>query len=108
MKPIWSTSFPQSVAGSKDDAGSNGVEITRNVHGVAAWLMKEYLIELGGIEAGPDRVAGEGWKATYTRIDPYKIGSISVGRVRLDIEGEDQAIECLMPKLEMKLMRGGG
>lgn len=84
------------------------MEITRNVHGVPAWLMRDYLIELGGTEVGIDCVSGDGWKARFARIDPYKIGSISVGRIRLDIEGEQNVIESLMPRLEIKLMRGGG
>jgi len=84
------------------------MELTRNVHGVPTWLLKEYLIELGGVEEGADRVSGDGWKARYTRIDAYKIGSLSVGRVRLEIEGDERAIESLMPGLEIKLMRGGG
>ncbi len=84
------------------------MEITRDVHGVPTWLLKEYLIELGGVEEGDESVSGEGWKARYRRIENYKIGSLSVGRVRLEIEGDERALETLMPKLEIKLMRGGG
>lgn len=84
------------------------MEITRVVHGVPTWLLKEYLIELGGSESSKGVVSGEGWQASYRQIDDYRIGSLSVGRVHLEIKGKDTAIEELMPRLDIKLMRGGG
>ena len=82
--------------------------IVREVHGVPTWLLKEYLLELGGWRVGENQVDGEGWSATYDRMEDYRIGSIAIGRVRLRIVGDEQAIEKLMPVLELKLMRGGG
>jgi molybdopterin synthase sulfur carrier subunit len=84
------------------------VIIQRDVHGVPAWLIKEYLLELGGTEDNPDCIAGEGWRAKVQPIDPFRLGSITIGRVHLEIEGDKESIEALIPPLEMKLMRGGG
>lgn len=84
------------------------VEIIRDVHGVPLWLLQEYLIELGGELKGNQHIEGNGWQADYYKIDDYKIGSIVIGRVRLELSGEEIILERLMPKLETKLMRGGG
>ena len=84
------------------------VEITRDVHGVPLWLLQEYLIELGGALRGKQHVEGVGWKADFSKIEDYKIGSIVIGRVRLELSGEESKLQELMPNLEIKLMRGGG
>jgi len=83
------------------------VKISRVVHGVPKWLMQEYLLELGGQESG-DKFIGNGWIAEYRRIQDKHIGSIVIGRFLLEIEGEDDPMNELLPELELKLMRGGG
>jgi hypothetical protein len=83
-------------------------KLERDVHGVPLWLMCEYLTALGGEARGENQVVGEGWQARFEKVEPFRIGSLSVGRARLEIEGDEQAIEALMPSLELKLMRGGG
>jgi hypothetical protein len=71
-------------------------------------LLQEYLIELGGELKGDQHVVGHGWNADFYKIENYQIGSIVIGRVRLELRGEDLILEKLVPKLEIKLMRGGG
>ena len=87
--------------------GSAESRIERNVHGVPLWLLRAYLEELGG-HADGERVVGEGWQARLSKIEDYRIGSLRVGRVRLELWGEPDAVAQLMPSLELKLLRGGG
>ena len=82
--------------------------IERRVHGVPIWLMREYLLDLGGQEAGEGKVVGNGWSARYARVEDYKIGSLVIGAVHLEIEGKENALATLEPDLNLKLMRGGG
>lgn len=84
------------------------VEITRDVHGVPVWLLREYLTELGGEIVDDQRIIGDGWQADFHKIEDYQIGSIVIGRVRLVLHGEEAKLEMLLPKLDVKLMRGGG
>lgn len=70
--------------------------------------MQEYLEEAGGEVLGDGQVAGDGWKAEITKIDPLCLGALQVGMIRIEIEGEPQAIDRLMVLLEPKLMRAGG
>ncbi len=82
--------------------------IERDVHGVPLWLLRAYLEELGGQADGETRVVGSGWEARLSKLDDYRIGSLRVGRVRLELRGEADALARLIPPLELKLLRGGG
>lgn len=76
--------------------------------GIPLWLLREYLEELGGEAGGEYRVIGDGWTASLSKSEPVNIGSLRIDRVRLDLEGEPDAIAALKPRLEIKTMRGGG
>ena len=82
--------------------------IERQVHGVPVWLMREYLVELGGQAQGEDMVLGDGWQANFKRIEDYKIGSLVIGRVWVKITGDEGVLAALQPALDLKLIRGGG
>ena len=70
--------------------------------------MQEYLEEAGGETLGDGQVAGDGWTVTITTIDPFCLGALQIGMIRIEIEGETQAMDHLMLLLEPKLMRAGG
>ena len=78
------------------------------VSGIPLWLMREYLVELGGQQVADDAVSGEGWQAQLAKAEDFQLGSLRVGRVHLQVYGDAQAIERLRPALEKKLIRGGG
>ncbi len=81
---------------------------TRDVRGVPLWLLREYLTELGG-QGGGDEVSGPGWAARLTRLADYQIGSLRVGEVRVELEGEARAVARIGAALDQKLnTRGGG
>ena len=82
------------------------VEFT--VSGIPLWLMREYLVELGGQQVADDAVSGDGWQAQLAKVEDAQIGSLRVGRVHLEIYGDTEAIQKLVPALEKKLVRGGG
>ncbi len=83
-------------------------EIDRQVHGVPLWLMRDYLVDLGGVPQEEGFVVGEGWEATYQRVEDFRLGSLVIGVVHLRITGEEGALAKLMWDLELKLLRGGG
>lgn len=80
----------------------------RTVTGISLWLLREYLEELGAREDERGWLRGEGWQARLTPIEDYRIGSLSVGQVKLEMTGEEQAVERVRRALEPKLMRAGG
>lgn len=73
-----------------------------------AWLLREYLEELGGHVASDDCICGEGWQARLIAMEDYVIGSLRVGQVRLEWKGNDLALLQVWPRLEQKLARAGG
>jgi hypothetical protein len=75
--------------------------------GIPLWLLVEYLEDLGGEAAGEGRVKGDGWTASIIKIEPNRVGSLRVGRVQLELQGDPDAIAALKPRLEMKTMRAG-
>jgi molybdopterin synthase sulfur carrier subunit len=81
---------------------------TRDVRGIPLWLLREYLVESGGRASGPDSVAGEGWTARLTQIEDYRIGHLSVGEVRMELEGDAGTLDALEARLAPRLLRGGG
>ncbi len=74
------------------------------------WIVESYLVKLGGEIMEPERlVRGQGWEAHLRDAEPVKLGSLVIGRGYLDIRGEDrEALESLMARLGVMLMRGGG
>ena len=84
-----------------------GSEI-REIRGLPIWLLREYLEQAGGRVLDEGCVEGEGWVARVTQIEDYRIGSLSVGQVRLEIEADESALLDLLARLEPKLLRAGG
>jgi hypothetical protein len=82
--------------------------LIREINAIPVWLLGEYLVELGGQAEGENRVRGENWEAYFYKIEDFKVGSIAVGRVRLEITGEEADLQALALRLDVKLMRGGG
>lgn len=82
--------------------------LDRVLPGIPPWLMQEYFRDIGGVEQPDGWFAGEGWRARVTDAEPFQIGSLRVGQVRLQLEGEPESLSLARRKLELKLIRGGG
>ena len=88
----------------------------RIIRGVPAWLMGEYLKELGAVDEGNTRVEQE-QRVRYStptvtahveQIEDFQLVSLRVGQIRFELEGEETAVETFKTRLEVKLLRGGG
>lgn len=80
---------------------------TRQVRGIPLWLLREYLTELGGEVDGNGRVIGDGWIATLIPQEPFQLGSLRVGQLELQLEGSQEVLGELQPRLDKKTMRAG-
>ena len=76
--------------------------------GITPWLMGEYFKDLGGVDLGDGWAGAEGWRARILPAEDYVIGSLRVGRIRLQVEGTPEALARVRPLLDLKLIRGGG
>ena len=85
------------------------IEPAGEIRGVPLWLLREYLVEAGGTVQSPDVIVGEGWQAHLTQLDDYQIGSLRVGQVWLEWQGEGPALAKAKELMAYKLhTRGGG
>ncbi|MCK6459540.1 MAG: DUF1952 domain-containing protein [Planctomycetes bacterium] len=79
----------------------------RDVRAIPLWLLREYLVEAGG-RAERERVVGERWTATLSELPDYRVGGLAVGEVRMQLEGDEEALDALEASLAPRLLRGGG
>jgi hypothetical protein len=82
--------------------------IVREMRGIPLWLLREYLVEMGGTAVDDHLVQAAGWQVRLTRMEPFRLGSLSVGQTRLDIEIEDELVEPFMQQFSKKTLRAGG
>ena len=80
----------------------------QEIRAIPLWLLREYLKELGARPARSGELRGEGWSARLARIEDYRIGSLCVGQVRMELNGDEETIERVRRALEPKLRRAGG
>jgi hypothetical protein len=80
----------------------------REIRGVPLWMVREYLEQLGGQSKVDGWLKGPGWKARLTPLDDYRIGSLCVGQVRLELQGDAKAVAEVRDALEKRLLRAGG
>ena len=70
--------------------------------------MKKYLTDLGATEIEENVLVGDNWQAVVGKGEPARIGSLVVGRIDVELSGDEAAIEAMLEKLHWKTLRGGG
>lgn len=78
------------------------------IFGVPLWLMKKYLKDLGAVETAGNFLVGDNWQARVNQSEPVTLGSLVVGRIEVDLSGDEAAVAELLDKLHWKTLRGGG
>lgn len=81
--------------------------ISQVMRGIPYFLLKEYLVELGGTLVEDNLVVGEGWRVRLTKMEPYRLFSISVGQSQLDMELEEEIADQFLHMFAMKTLRAG-
>jgi hypothetical protein len=82
--------------------------ITHDIRGIPLWLLRDYMVDLGGQVQPDGSVAGPGWTGLLTRLADFQIGSLRVGEVRVELSGDPDAVDALDLALRPKLLRAGG
>ena len=81
--------------------------IVREMRGIPFFLLREYLEELGGTAINEERVEGPGWQADLVRMEPFRLGSLSVGQTKVILEIEDHLVDDFMERFSLKTLRAG-
>lgn len=82
--------------------------IMHDMRGIPLWLLREYLVEMGGAATAEDEISGEGWRVRLTPLEPFRLGSLEVGQVRLEIEVEAEREAEFRERFAKKTLRAGG
>lgn len=82
--------------------------IVHEMRGIPYFLLKEYLQELGGTLTADDTVSGDGWTVRLERMEPFRLGSLEVGQVRLEMNIREDVVDDFLEKFRLKTLRAGG
>ena len=82
--------------------------IVREMRGIPFFLLVEYLEEMGGKPLNENRVQGPGWSVELMRMEPFRLGSLSIGQTRLEIQIEDHLVDDFIEVFGQKTLRAGG
>ncbi len=82
--------------------------IVHDMRGIPLWLLREYLEEMGGAATSADEITGEGWRVRLTPLEPFRLGSLEVGQVRLEIEVDEAREADFRERFAKKTFRAGG
>lgn len=83
-------------------------QFTREIRGIPKFLLKEYLIEMGGVEIVEDLIEAEYFRVKFEKMKPFRIGAIEVGQHRLIIDLIPERVEEFFKIFGMKTLRAGG
>ena len=81
---------------------------TRDLRGIPLWLVREYLVELGGAAQSEQHVIGPGWEVHLSQLADFQIGSLRIGEIRIEVTAQADIISELRARLDRKLIRAGG
>jgi len=85
------------------------MRIEMELRNVPRFRVMEYLVEAGGKQTDEMGVKGENWAAWLEEMEPARVGTLSVRRDMLIIEGPDEAtVSRVHAFMRQKTMRGGG
>lgn len=82
-------------------------KIVREMRGIPFFLLKEYLEEMGGTATSEDQVQAQGWSVKLTKMEPFRLGSLSIGQTRLEIDIDEHLVEDFMERFGKKTLRAG-
>jgi hypothetical protein len=81
--------------------------VVREMRGIPYFLLKEYLQELGGSPSAENEVCGEGWIVRLEKMEPFRLGSLSVGQTRLEMHIHEDVYDDFMARFALKTLRAG-
>lgn len=82
--------------------------IVHEMRGIPYFLLKEYLQEMGGTLVEENLVRAEGWSVRLEKMEPFRLGSLSVGQTRLTMELDESVADDFLERFRKKTFRAGG
>jgi hypothetical protein len=83
-------------------------EIIKVFRGIPRDAVEANIRRLENVRNMPDGFRGERWRIELKELEPVTLGSLTLGRVRFALRGEDDAVENVWRELSPGFLRGGG
>ncbi len=83
-------------------------KLVHDMRGIPYFLLKEYLQELGGELLQENLVRGPGWSVLLEKMEPFRLGSLSVGQTRMTMELDESVADDFILRFQKKTLRAGG
>jgi hypothetical protein len=83
-------------------------KMMRELRGIPEWVLRKYLEKLGGQYQPDGWFCGAGWKARLTLLEDQQYKTLTFCCVKVEFEGDSQALAEVWPRFELKTLRPGG
>lgn len=80
---------------------------THDQRGIPLWLLHDYLQGMGGVAVDEVTVRAPHWEARLERLEPFRLGSLAVGQVRLHLRIEEAHQAEFWEQFRKKTLRAG-
>lgn len=80
----------------------------REIRGIPKFLLKEYLIEMGGKILSEDLIVSDYFSVQFERMESFRLGALEIGQHRLIIEVQPERENEFFKIFGMKTLRAGG
>jgi hypothetical protein len=82
--------------------------LTRELHGIPAETLRDYLLRLGGENQPGGGIVGKEWRASIHQLPDYQLGKASFCSFLVEIAGQKEAVEKITQQFDLRIMRPGG
>mgnify|MGYP006280244247 CR=1 FL=1 len=83
-------------------------EIIKVFRGIPRDAVEANIRRLENVRNMPDGLGGERWRVEFEKLEPVGLGSLTFGRLRFALRGEDDAVERVWRELSPGFLRGVG
>lgn len=80
----------------------------REMRGIPKFLLKEYLVEMGGTIIDDTRVESPNFTVVFETMEPFRLGALEVGQNRLIIHVDQTWKDEFFRQFSQKTLRAGG
>ncbi len=84
------------------------MHVEHEYHGGPLWVLRDYLIDLGGTMISEACINGEGWSAPFREGEPFTLVMLRLGTLHVDFEGDAAVLNRLPSTFDLKMLRAGG
>lgn len=83
-------------------------ELIKEFRGIPRRVAEANIRALADARVAGGAFVGDDWRITLENLTPVTLGSLTLGRIRFVLRGNDAAVERVWEELAPSFLRGGG